>query len=150
MAAEMNVVLVRYLPHATIAHIGSTAVPGLPAKPVVDLMAGVPANELASAAHTLARHGFDLEGDRSDHAWLSYPDRSARTFVIHVVELHGQQWRNRVRFREILRADTTSRQAYLAAKRSAAASSRDWAEYTSAKASIVAEILATSSIGRSG
>ncbi|MGM7670569.1 GrpB family protein [Microbacterium sp. A93] len=60
-AAEMTVEILEHLPHAKIEHIGSTSVPGLPAKPVVDLAVGMAADEIVLAGHELARLGFDLE-----------------------------------------------------------------------------------------
>lgn len=142
MAAEMAVELLEHLPHAKIEHIGSTSVPGLPAKPVVDLAVGVAADEIVLSGRELARRGFDLEGERADHAWLSYPDRSARAFVIHIFERHGDEWNKRLRFRDILLTDKQSREDYLAIKRAAAASADGWGQYTRAKSSVVSEILA--------
>lgn len=141
-AAEMAVDLSAILPRAKIEHIGSTSVPGLSAKPVVDLAVGVASDEVALSTRKLVSHRFDVEGERAGHAWLSYPDRSARAFVIHILEFQGEQWRNRLRFRDILRTDEHSREKYLAVKEEAAASADGWGEYTRAKASIVSEILA--------
>lgn len=141
-AAEMAGELLALLPRAKIEHIGSTSVPELSAKPVIDLAVGVAADEVVLSTRKLARHGFDAEGERAGHAWLSYPDRSARAFVIHIVEFQGERWSKRLRFRDILRTDERSREEYLAVKEEAAASANGWGEYTRAKASVVAEILA--------
>ncbi|MBN8424665.1 GrpB family protein [Microbacterium esteraromaticum] len=140
-AARMSLEILSVLPSASIEHIGSTAVPGLPAKPVVDLAVGVSAREVSRSAHQLAQHGFDLEGERSHHAWLSFPVRSARAYVVHVLEFRGEEWTKRVRFRDILLADEMSRERYLAVKQEASARAKDWGEYTRAKASVVSEIL---------
>lgn len=96
----------------------------------------------------LARLGFDLEGKRADHAWLSYPDRSARVFVIHIFEFQGEEWNKRLRFRDILLTNKKSREKYLAVKRAAAALADGWGEYTRAKSSVVSEILANDSFDR--
>ncbi|MGO2745974.1 GrpB family protein [Microbacterium sp.] len=141
MAGEMAVLLSSYLPAATIEHIGSTAVPGLPAKPVVDLAVGMDAGGVERSAHELARRGFDLEGERAGHAWLSWPDRSDRTFVIHVFEFQGVEWKRRLRFRDILVSDAESRAKYLAVKQTAAATATGWGDYTRAKAAVVFSIL---------
>lgn len=137
----MSVKLGEILPLARIEHIGSTAVPGLPAKPVVDLAVGVAEDDVVRSARELARCGFDLEGERDNHAWLSSPDRSARAFVIHVLEFQGEEWIKRLRFRDILMTDKVSREKYLAAKREASSRANGWGEYTSAKSSVVSEIL---------
>lgn len=140
-AAEMSATLVEILPLARIEHIGSTAVPRLPAKPVVDLAVGVTGDEVMRSARELARCGFDFEGERGNHAWLSCPDRSARAFVIHVLEFQGDEWIKRLRFRDILMTDKLSREKYLAAKREASRRANGWGEYTRAKSSVVSEIL---------
>lgn len=142
IARDMAARLTELLPRAVVEHIGSTSVPGLPAKPVVDLMIGVELDRLSVATLTLVEHGFDLEGERSGHAWLSSPDRSAREFVVHVLECGGQAWDRRLRFRDILRTDPAARAKYLAVKQQAAAIARGWDDYTRAKAAVVAEILA--------
>lgn len=140
-AALMTAKLLAHLPGATIEHIGSTAIPGMPAKPVVDLAVGVAPDEVSSSASELALLGFDLEGQRPEHAWLSFPDRSRRAFVIHILEIGGEEWTKRLRFRDILLSNERGRAKYLAAKRAAAASTKGWGEYTKAKFAVVSEIL---------
>lgn len=147
LAAAMATRISEHLPAATIEHIGSTAVPGMPAKPVVDLAVGVAPDHIGEAADELARRGFDVEGERPGHVWLSYPDRTARAFVIHVLETQGTEWRRRLRFRDILITDGGHRNRYLAAKRAAADVANGWGEYTRAKSSVVAEILEESDNG---
>ncbi|MGO1285984.1 MAG: GrpB family protein [Brachybacterium sp.] len=129
------------LPDAQIAHIGSTAVPGLPAKDVVDLVVGVHAEEELDAAYALRAAGWDLEGERDGHCWLSIPNRQERKAVAHVVEVDGSIWRERVAFRDLLRQDAIARATYLDAKERAAATAEGWGDYTRAKAPIVGELL---------
>lgn len=141
-AAEMAARIAQHLTTATVEHIGSTAVPGMLAKPVVDLAVGVPVDRIRESAGVLARQGFDIEGERAGHAWLSSPDRSARSFVVHVFEFEGPEWHRRLRFRDALIAEEGHRARYLAVKQAAAEATRGWGEYTWAKAAVVAEILA--------
>lgn len=140
--AEMSRRIRELVPGAAVEHIGSTAVPGLPAKDVVDLLVGVEADAVVSTGRTLAGHGFDLEGERDHHCWLAWPCRRERRYVIHVVEHGGRSWDRRVAFRDLLRADNAARQAYLRVKQDAARVARDWDDYTQAKTSVVAELLA--------
>lgn len=130
------------VPEAAVEHIGSTAVPGLAAKDVVDLLVGVAADDVVHVARLLAAAGFDLEGEHGHHCWLSSPGRHDRDAVVHVVVHDSRSWHNRVAFRDLLRDDEDARRAYLEAKESAATSARDWDEYTRAKTSIVMELLA--------
>lgn len=129
------------VPGAAIEHIGSTAVVGMPAKDVVDLLVGVDFSMVATVAEALRDAEWDLEGFRAGHAWLSMPDRGARTAVVHVVEHGGAQWRDRVAFRDLLRRSADARQRYLRAKMEAAQESAGWGEYTAAKAATVASLL---------
>lgn len=78
----------RLIAHACVEHIGSTAIPGLPAKDVVDVMVGVEADALAGTAQLLAAAGYDLEGALPHHFWLSWPSREDRQAVVHLLE-HG-------------------------------------------------------------
>ena len=141
MAAAMAVRIRGQVPDAQVEHIGSTSVPDLPAKDVVDLLVGVAGERILQVADELAAAGFDLEGGRPGHSWLSYPSRSARTHVLHVVETGGTAWQRRLDFRNLLRRDPAARARYLAAKRAAAEGSAGWDDYTQAKTPVVRELL---------
>ncbi|HLT84438.1 MAG TPA: GrpB family protein [Phototrophicaceae bacterium] len=129
------------LPGAHLEHIGSTAVPGLPAKDVVDVLVGVDAADVVEVAHLLRDAGLDLEGALVHHCWLSAPDRRARTVVVHVVEHGGRAWTRRLTFRDLLRRDADARQRYLRVKEAAARDSVGWDDYTQAKTQVVADLL---------
>ncbi|HLT85264.1 MAG TPA: GrpB family protein [Phototrophicaceae bacterium] len=135
------------VPGAVVEHIGSTSVPGLPAKDVVDVLVGVAAADVEPVARRFAAAGLDLEGTRAHHCWLSLPDRTARTAVVHVVEHGGRAWDNRVSFRDLLRRDAAARQAYLRVKEDAARQTENWDDYTQAKTAVVAELLAAARRG---
>lgn len=129
------------VPAGCVEHIGSTAVPGLPAKDVVDLMVGVEADALLRTSQILERAGFDLEGALPHHHWFSWPSRDLRQSVVHLVEHGSRSWTRRLAFRDLLRCDPNARRVYLEAKRSAAFASDGWADYTQAKAATVVALL---------
>ncbi|MDT0157148.1 GrpB family protein [Microbacterium sp. ARD32] len=129
------------LPDAIVEHIGSTAVAGMFAKDVVDVLVGVAADELSTAVTTLSDDGLDLEGHRPHHAWLSLPSRSDRTAIVHVVALDSAQWRDRLDFRDLLRSSPGARESHLAVKRSLADGETGWGRYTAGKARIVQDLL---------
>jgi GrpB-like predicted nucleotidyltransferase (UPF0157 family) len=93
-----------------IEHIGSTAVPGLQAKPVIDILAGVEsmafADEMVNAIclagyTTSAAFNATLSGRR----WVMRSKNGSRTHHLHVV-VHGEsEWLERLRFRDALRSD---------------------------------------------
>ncbi len=129
------------LPAASVEHIGSTSVPDLPAKDVIDVLVGVEEDEWSDALGILVGNDFDCEGHREGHAWLSFPDREDRKVVVHLVLIGGRQWKRRTAFRDILRRDAQARMQYLSIKREATHRTADWGTYTAHKASVVTQIL---------
>lgn len=132
----------RLLPTATLEHIGSTALPNIVAKDVVDVLVGVQANQIQAAAQSLGEVGYVLEGQREEHHWLCWPQPDKREAVIHVVLLGGEIWHKRLFFRDHLRQNPAEARAYEALKLRIAAQTDDWGEYTAQKAEFVARILA--------
>ena len=133
--------ILRAIPDAKVEHIGSTAVSGLPAKDVVDVLVGVGAAETSDAALTLEREGFVLEGQRGDHVWLSSPSVDAREVIVHVMVDGSADWCRRIRFRDLLRTDEEARNRYLAAKLLARDTTGNWRDYTAAKWDVVRDLL---------
>lgn len=129
------------LPAARIEHIGSTSVAGIPAKDVVDILVGVGSDAVDESVIVMSAHGFDCEGQRAAHSWLSWPHRADRSAVVHAVVVDESQWRDRLAFRDILRREPEARKRYLLVKEHAAARAAGWGDYTAAKAGIVHEIL---------
>lgn len=140
--AEMADIIHGHLRDSKIEHIGSTAVPDLPAKDVVDLLIGVEAGRVLDVTRQLASEGFDHEGGHPHHCWLSFPSRSDRKYVLHVVEFDGVAWQRRIAFRDLLRRDEAARAKYLEVKLSAARVAQGWDDYTRSKDAVVAGLLA--------
>lgn len=125
----------------SIEHIGSTAVPDLPSKDVVDVLVGVAPAHVLSVGDRLVGGGFVLEGQRDGHAWLTRRRSGRRVCVIHVVETGSRQWVRRIAFRDLLRQDADARAEYLQTKRAAEAEASDWNDYTQAKTATVHRLL---------
>lgn len=125
----------------SIEHIGSTAVPDLPAKDVVDILVGVAPGNVPSVRTTLVDAGFALEGERDGHAWLTRRQDGRRVCVIHVIETASARWGRRIAFRDLLRGDAGARAEYLQAKRAAESGTSTWDEYTLAKTATVDRLL---------
>jgi GrpB-like predicted nucleotidyltransferase (UPF0157 family) len=128
----------------TIEHIGSTAVPGLPAKPVIDIMAGVrdlPASLNARVA--LAPVGYMYFPYRADVMhWFCKPSPARRTHHLHLVPSQGPLWAERVAFRDYLRASATARAEYAALKAALAERHRfDREAYTEAKGPFIRQVV---------
>jgi GrpB-like predicted nucleotidyltransferase (UPF0157 family) len=127
-----------------IEHIGSTAVPGLLAKPILDLMIGYPVGEsLGAYLSRLERAGYEPMGERGipGREFLA-TGRAIRTHHVHLVEQGGGFWRAHIRFRDILRERPDLAAAYAALKAELAArypADRD--AYTEGKNEFIAEVL---------
>ena len=103
-----------------VEHIGSTAVPGLRAKPVVDMLAPVTSLAGAQAAvPVLAGAGWLLwAGDPCRHyrLWFLRPSPQARTHHLHIIESGHAHAAALLAFRDALRADATLRREYAGLK----------------------------------
>jgi GrpB-like predicted nucleotidyltransferase (UPF0157 family) len=108
-----------------IEHYGSTAVPGLPAKPILDILVGVlPLDNWSNCRATLEALGYDYAenaGVPGHHIFGRGRDQTERTHLVHVVEFGGESWRTNLAFRDALRRDANLRERYVAAKRQAIA-----------------------------
>jgi GrpB-like predicted nucleotidyltransferase (UPF0157 family) len=126
-----------------IEHVGSTSVPGLPAKPIIDIALEVPdsADEAAYAAD-LEAAGYTLRGREPEwfeHRLFKGPDVNIN---LHTFSAGCAEVDRMVLFRSWLRADTPDRELYLRTKRELAA--RDWKymqQYADAKTDMVKEIM---------
>ena len=91
-----------------VEHIGSTSVPGLVAKPIIDMLAVVEdIDDAAAAAGPLGELGWVLapEPDDRRERKLSFctPSVALRTHHLHVVERDAPDWRGWLAFRDYLR-----------------------------------------------
>ena len=112
-----------------IEHYGSTAVPGLPAKPILDILVGVsPLEDWRLCHDPLLALGYDYAdhaGVPGHHIFGRGRDRTERSHLVHVVLFEGASWTPNLRFRDALRADRELRASYLAIKQEAAAAAPD-------------------------
>jgi len=124
------------MPGIPIYHIGSTAVPGLAAKPVIDMIALVDDLE-AKLEPLMQRAGYRLPARFNEHLvhrrFLCYPTTTFRTHHLHLVdELEGVE--RCLHFRDSLRHDPGLAADYAALKRALAARYQaDREGYTNAK-----------------
>jgi GrpB-like predicted nucleotidyltransferase (UPF0157 family) len=133
-----------------IEHIGSTAVPGLSAKPVIDIMAAV--HDLPSsmdAREAVAPLSYVYFPYRPDAMhWFCKPSPERRTHHLHLVPVDGALWAERLLFRDHLRTSPDARAEYEALKRRLAAQHRlDREAYTEAKGDFVRSVVARARLG---
>ncbi|MEN6410302.1 MAG: GrpB family protein [Anaerolineaceae bacterium] len=132
-----------------IEHVGSTAVPGLAAKPVIDLLVGI--RSLADAPRCVAplaalgyRYIPEYEADLPERRYFQRQNAEGEhTHHIHMVEPGSEFWRRHLLFRDYLRAHPETAVEYAALKRALAAQYRsDRAGYTDAKSDFIARVMA--------
>lgn len=128
-----------------VEHIGSTAVPGLAAKPVIDIMVGVRGFEEDAPACVEALEGIGYECRRE----AGVPGRiffrkfaeDVRTYHLHLVPAGGSFWREHLLFRDYLRSHPGAAREYERLKRDLAARfGHDRDAYTEAKTEFIRRI----------
>lgn len=139
-----------------IEHIGSTSVPGLWAKPILDIMVGLKSEEEldqlvpllegddfhyipAYNAGTPFRRFFIGVKSGSHEGMVPHKDRSSH---IHAVPVHSDWWREHLLFRDYLISDARARNEYAEVKRELSRLEwKDGNEYAAAKQEIICRIL---------
>jgi GrpB-like predicted nucleotidyltransferase (UPF0157 family) len=131
-----------------IEHFGSTAISGLSAKPIIDILIAV--RSLAAAQITFVEALRNLEyvywsenpkKDRMFFVRGMPPFGSKRSHHLHVTELHGQMWQ-RLAFRDYLRAHPEEAEIYERLKRRLAIEYQtDREAYTDAKSAYIDSVV---------
>lgn len=126
-----------------IDHVGSTAVPGLAAKPIVDIQVSVDdLEDEAAYVPAIESIGVQLRSRDDDHRYFRPFAGKPREVHIHVCT-SGSEWERRhLLFVDYLRTDSAARHAYQRAKEAAAARwADDRAAYTEAKDGVIRAIM---------
>jgi GrpB-like predicted nucleotidyltransferase (UPF0157 family) len=150
-AAELGAELRTALGSDAVAveHVGSTAVPGTVAKPILDLVVGLAGGADPDRVRVaLESRGYEFRPEELDDALffvLSEP-HERRIAHVHVVVYGDPRWRGFLRVRDRLLADAAVRDAYAGLKRELAIRfPHDRASYTAAKAAFIRSLLAPAS-----
>lgn len=124
-----------------IEHVGSTSVPGLSAKPIIDIEVGL--SNLASwiaFRSKLESAGYASMPDRIriDEVFMPKGPEARRTHYLHIVAYNSSEWIRTLKFRDILRNDERVRSEYQTLKQALAERFSDnRAAYSAAKASFI-------------
>ena len=133
-----------------IEHIGSTAVPGLGAKPIIDIMAGVRQHTDADECLSpLYRIGYiDVTPQPGHTEWYYCLGKAPHStgFHLHLVKFMSAHWQKHLVFRDFLRTHPTTAQHYYELKRNLATKyGTDRVGYTDAKTSFIESVLTQAS-----
>lgn len=128
---------------AAFEHVGSTAVCGISAKPVIDIAVAV--REIADAARCVApleAAGYEYRGENGIPGRHYFTRGEPRTHHLHLVELGGELWRSHLLFRDYLRRHPRVAEAYEdLKKRRAREHPEDRGAYTDGKADFIKSVL---------
>ncbi len=126
-----------------IEHIGSTAIPRIIAKPIVDILIGIKDfKEVFTQINVLEVLGYTYTAEAGDEKRLFFRKGSPRLFHLHFVEFESKEWRNHILFRDILLQDKGKRFRYQKLKMELAAQfPTDCIKYTDGKTSFINKIL---------
>jgi GrpB-like predicted nucleotidyltransferase (UPF0157 family)/predicted acetyltransferase len=130
---------------AAIEHIGSTAVAGLAAKPIIDIMVGLRRAPLGEE-HIVAvtQLGYEYRGEFGIPGRQYFRRGRPRTHQLHVVQHGSAFWETHLLFRDHLRAHPSEAERYAALKRELAGRFRESrASYSEAKGTFIEQVLAT-------
>lgn len=134
------------VPTAVVEHVGSTSVPGLAAKPILDIDVVVDAERVSAAVAALTSVGYTHRGDLgvSDREAFKAPDDDPRRHV-YVCRRGTLNVRNHLAVRDVLRARADLRDEYGAVKMALAAEpTMDIDTYIARKSAVLQKVLAVS------
>jgi GrpB-like predicted nucleotidyltransferase (UPF0157 family) len=122
-----------------LEHIGSTSVPGMSSKPVIDILAGRPPRSRPAAYIAAIRQvGYEHRGTAGIPGREFFRRGSPRTHHVHLVSWSSAVWEEHLLFRDLLRADPAIARDYEAVKRDLAiAFVDDRRAYTDGKATFI-------------
>lgn len=132
-----------------VEHIGSTAVPNLCAKPILDILLGAPDFlSITSRIPQLGALGYrykpEHERELPERRYFSRPATDTPAVHLHAVVHDSPFWRRHLAFRDALRSDPELTRQYAELKRRLATlHADDRAAYTDAKGPFIAQVLAT-------
>jgi GrpB-like predicted nucleotidyltransferase (UPF0157 family) len=130
-----------------IQHVGSTAIPDMPAKPIIDIAVGIKTvNDFGECIKLLQNAGYIFRknaSNNSESCFAKGPEEK-RTRYVHLVKYNGEIWKNYLEFRDYLTANNKSAQQYAFLKNTL---SKKYPEnrkkYTADKAKFVRETIKT-------
>lgn len=126
-----------------IEHVGSTSVPGVPAKPIVDILVGVrDFDEARGSVAPMTDLGYTYRGEDGIPRRHYFVKGDPRTHHVHMVEVRSESWRVTLRFRDSLRRHPHLAREYAREKeRLARAHADDREAYQREKDKIVESLL---------
>jgi GrpB-like predicted nucleotidyltransferase (UPF0157 family) len=130
-----------------VEHIGSTSIPGMAAKPIIDMLARIPDfQHTAGIVEAMSSIGWTHApepGDEQARKWsFSFPDIGWRTHHLHIFEAATKNWQTLLTFRDHMRTHPDDAAEYGRLKTLlAAADAHDRPRYRAGKAPFIQDLL---------
>lgn len=129
-----------------IQHIGSTAIPGIPAKPVIDMAVGVASMKKSKKCIKLLRTlGYEWRegvGGPNIRLFFARGPEHRRIYYLHLMKYNGELWKNALAFRNYLRNNQRAANQYAHLKKHLASRfEKDRKSYTASKAAFIHSII---------
>jgi hypothetical protein len=149
-AAEIKTIkeITHGLPYVSIEHLGSTAIPKLSSKPIIDIFITLPSIEEATQwIKPLETLGYVFWNENPDQSHLRFfkgmpPYGTARTHHVHIISASNNTLEHRILFRDILRRDEKIRSEYELLKINLSqAHATDRERYTDEKGAFIEKVL---------
>lgn len=130
------------VPVLSIEHVGSTSVPGLWAKPIIDIDIVVAGENYRAAISALEHYGYGSRGDLGIEGRWAFDEVNAPYMTnTYVVRSESLAYKNHLAVREVLRSNSKLRDEYGSVKRNLAKETSDIAVYISEKTEVLQRIL---------
>lgn len=127
-----------------IQHIGSTSIPNLSAKPIIDILMAVKSlSDVSKIRQILEDNGYEYRENGSDDIQVLFAKGSEdkRTHYLHITEIGSKEWQNSIGFRDYMRSHPEEVKKYEEIKLALASKyPDDRGEYTSGKKNYVEEV----------
>jgi GrpB-like predicted nucleotidyltransferase (UPF0157 family) len=126
-----------------IEHVGSTAVPGVAAKPILDIMVGVRSlRDAKYCIRPLEQLGYEYRGEAGVPGRAFFRKGDPRTHHLHMTEIGSEFWERHLLLRDYLRAHPKTAREYAQLKHHLADRfGSDRAAYTEAKTGFISEVV---------
>lgn len=109
--------------NAKIEHIGSTSVPDLGGKGIIDILVGIKKNQVIKSKNKLMDFGYvlNLAGGNKKRLFFEkdYSKNNLRRVHVHLVEINSNEWKNPIILRDYLRSNKQARKKYEELKKEA-------------------------------
>ncbi len=126
-----------------IEHVGSTAIPGVAAKPILDIMVGMRSlRDAECCIEPLEQLGYEYRGEAGVPGRLFFRMGNPKTHHLHITEIGSEFWERHLLFRDYLRTHPETAIEYARLKHRLADRFRsDRAAYTDAKTGFISEVV---------